>query len=247
VSDAARKPDRQYNPDEVAGILQRAIARQATIDNPLSHDDLASTAREMGVTEEQLEAAIVDELVAREVNADLVARQADAKRKLRSSGAFLGVVALFFALLNLLTGGGIWFHYVVASVGLAVGLQGVRAYFPLPDEKLEKRTRERLVAELAERKRVDEDPMERGARALGASLKAALGSLLENAGEGIREIASDLTGKPVETPPAARPRVAQPQRVAKPPSAEPKRVDVGETDAGEDDDVPPAQRWRRLR
>lgn len=208
-------PPKRYTNDEVAAILRRAIERQSS-SGEMTHDELVATAREIGVSPEDLEGAIVEEEIEREVRSDITRERERSKRSFFMNLTSFVVVNALLAAMNLYVGGAIWFPFVLAGWAFVVAMQAARVFFPKQhDPEVERAVRERVAAEVRAR-HVKEDPLAHGARELGDAVKGAVGVLLKSASEGLREIAHDLAAPP-EVPEPPRARVAEepkPKRVA---------------------------------
>lgn len=243
----AEERERTYTSDQVAAILSRAIDRQSAAGS-ITHKDLAETAREMGVSPEHLEEAIVDEEVDRTLR-----EEREAKRRKRVRGFWMGlatyvVTNAFLIAINLMAEGVLWFPWVLFGWGLMLALQGLRAFTPKEDPAETDRRRAHLKAKLlAERRRREGGSIERGARAFGDAVTQAFGSLLESAGEGLREIAEEIAGPPrapeKDRPAAEAPRVRVPSD-----AADPTRHRVATPGEAEEalEDEEPARRAKKL-
>ncbi|MFT3766414.1 MAG: 2TM domain-containing protein [Minicystis sp.] len=118
-----------YTNEEVASILTRALDRQHE-GGRLSHDELLETAREIGVTTLEIEAAVADEVKAR---AELMvleeARQRAARRFLRHLATFVVVSAALVVIDVQATGGRFW-YFAVLAWGIGVGVHALKTFLP---------------------------------------------------------------------------------------------------------------------
>src|SRR5262249_37003342 len=162
-------PGRRYTNDEVEGILRRALERQSA-SGSMTHEELVETAREVGVSPEDLEASIVDEEIEREVRGGRELRRTKARRAFFAHVAGYIVANAFLTAMNPYIGGAIWFPIVLLGWGFAVALQGLRVFFPKDDKEAERAVRERIAAEVRARRAPPEDPLGRSARELGSAV-----------------------------------------------------------------------------
>jgi hypothetical protein len=123
-------PPRRYTSEEAAAILSRALDLQNGEGGRISHDELLETAREIGVTTDELEAAVVDAVKARAEQLVLEEKRARALRNfLRHMAAFAVVNAFAFVIDKKLTGG-TWFYWVGLAWGVALAVHAMRTFVP---------------------------------------------------------------------------------------------------------------------
>jgi hypothetical protein len=123
-------PPRRYTNEEAAAILSRALDRQNGEGGRISHDELLETAREIGVTTDELEAAVVDEVKARAEQLVREEQRARAVRGfLRHVGAF-GVGNAALCLIDKRFTGGTWFYWVGLAWAIALALHAARTFLP---------------------------------------------------------------------------------------------------------------------
>jgi 2TM domain len=123
-------PPRRYTNEEAAAILSRALDRQNGEGGRISHDELLETAREIGVTTDELEAAVIDEVRAR---AEQLVREEQRARTvrgfLRHVGAF-GVGNAALCLIDKRFTGGTWFYWVGLAWAIALALHAAKTFLP---------------------------------------------------------------------------------------------------------------------
>jgi 2TM domain len=123
-------PPRRYTSEEAAAILSRALDRQNGEGGRISHDELLETAREIGVTTDELEAAVVDEVRARAERLVLEELRARALRNfVRHVAVFVVVNAFAFVIDKKLTGG-TWFYWVGLASGVALAVHAALTFVP---------------------------------------------------------------------------------------------------------------------
>jgi uncharacterized membrane protein (DUF2068 family) len=125
-----QKPLRQYTTEEAASIITRVLDRQNGEGGRISHDELLETARDIGVTTLELEAAVVEEA---KLRAAQLVREEQRERALRLWIRHLVVYvvlgAFCFVLAVRVTGGDFYF-WVLLVWGLIVALHAVRVFLP---------------------------------------------------------------------------------------------------------------------
>ncbi len=135
------KSSRDYTNEEAASIITRALDRQNGEGGRISHDELLETAREIGVTTLELEAAVVEET---RLRAEMLVREEERQRALRlllQHGVFYVVGSAFCFVIDTRFVGGGWYVWVWLGWGLAVALHAIRALLPNDvDRKLAART-----------------------------------------------------------------------------------------------------------
>jgi hypothetical protein len=123
-------PPRRYTKEEAAAILTRVLDRQNGEGGRISHDELLETAREIGVTTDELEAAVIDEVRARAELLVIEERRARALRAfLRHGAVFLVANAFAFVIDKKLTGG-TWFYWVGLAWAVALAVHAYLTFAP---------------------------------------------------------------------------------------------------------------------
>lgn len=168
-----------YSRDEVKAIIERAIDAQTRRSDDVSHDELLSIGRELGLSGEALEAAASSVRASRELDA----ARAEVRARER-----LGFIAhlISFALVNvgaivtwLVAGGAPWFLAVLIPWGIGLAYHADVVFWP--DAQRFERTvrrqveRERRVAERRARK----EALDKVKRELGAGVAQALTSVAD--------------------------------------------------------------------
>jgi 2TM domain len=123
-------PRRQYTSEEAASIITRVLERQNGEGGRISHDELLETARDIGVTTLELEAAVVEET---KLRAEMIVREEQRERALRRllrHVAAYVVAGAFCFVLGVRVTGGVWYFYVLLGWGLAVALHAARVLVP---------------------------------------------------------------------------------------------------------------------
>jgi hypothetical protein len=124
------KPLRQYTTEEAASIITRVLDRQNGEGGRISHDELLETARDIGVTTLELEAAVVEEA---KLRAERLVREEQRERALRLWIRHLVVyvvVGAFCFVLDVRVTGGVFYFWVLLVWGLMVALHAVRVFLP---------------------------------------------------------------------------------------------------------------------
>jgi hypothetical protein len=121
---------RQYTNEEAASIITRVLERQNGEGGRISHDELLETAREIGITTLEIEAAVVEET---RIRAERILREEErqkaARLLLRHLAAYVVVGAFCFVLGARITGG-VWYLWVLLVWGLAVAAHALRTILP---------------------------------------------------------------------------------------------------------------------
>lgn len=140
---------RRYTAEELETIVRRALERQGTGDG-FDHGALVEAGRDIGVSAEEMEVA------AAEVALERDRRRWEEAARARRRGRFwsrLSVFVVFHAglfVIDALTGGGWWFHWVLLGTGFPMALDALRLYRPLTEREVE---RERRREEREQRRR----------------------------------------------------------------------------------------------
>jgi 2TM domain-containing protein len=149
-----------YSSDDVQAILGRALERQqARGEGELTYEDLVAIGRDVGLGEAAIAAAAREHEREGDVDAELARRLRRARTGLLSHTASFAIVNAFLVLVNLLTGGPMWWVWPFAGwgVGLAFHLLAIAT---ADREKV----RERARAALERRRREGERRREKAAR-----------------------------------------------------------------------------------
>ncbi|MFN8359034.1 MAG: 2TM domain-containing protein [Candidatus Kapaibacterium sp.] len=126
----------KYTSEQMEQILKNAIKKQGTKGN-ISHDDLVSTARELGINEHDLEEAIRDYIEGISPLEEAKNEwRLNKKRKFYSHLRTYLVVNAFFVAVSLMTGGN-WFIWPMLGWGLGLALDALGTFMP-SDEDLER-------------------------------------------------------------------------------------------------------------
>jgi len=123
------KTRREYSTDEAGVIMRLALERQGP-EGRISHDELLETAREIGVSAEDIEEAVAEEARIRQAKAEIVTRRRQLKRQfIANLVAFVVVNAALF-IVDRLTTGGTWFYWPLLVWGVAVAVHAAVLLFP---------------------------------------------------------------------------------------------------------------------
>lgn len=121
-----------YTKEEVASILTRALDSQHE-GGRISHDELLETAREIGMTTLEIEAAVADEVRARAARMVIEEEQQHAVRRFLKHLITFVVTSVLVVVIDVRTTGGAWWYFAVAGWGLAVAVHAARAFLPKKD------------------------------------------------------------------------------------------------------------------
>ena len=124
-------PPRRYTSEEAAAILSRALDRQNGEGGRISHDELLETAREIGVTTDELEAAVIDEVEARAERLVLEEQRARAVRGFLRHMAAFGVVNAVLCVIDKRLTGGTWFYWVGLAWAVVLAVHAAKTFLPL--------------------------------------------------------------------------------------------------------------------
>ena len=119
-----------YTNEEVASILTRALDRQHD-GGRISHDELLETAREIGVTTLEIEAAVTAEVKARAERLVLEEQRARAIRRFAQHLALFVVANALLAVIDLKLTGGVFFYWIGLVWGAGLVVHGARALAPI--------------------------------------------------------------------------------------------------------------------
>ena len=118
-----------YTKAEVASILTRALDPQHE-GGRISHDELLETAREIGMTTLEIEAAVAEEVRVRAAQMALDEERERAVRGFLKHLITFGVASVLVVVIDLRATGGTWWYFAVAGWGLAVGVHAGRTFLP---------------------------------------------------------------------------------------------------------------------
>ena len=122
-----------YAPEEVESILGRSLDRRPD-GGRVSHDELLETARELGMTTLEVEAAITAQVQIRAAQIEREeARQRGITRLLLHFAVFAAACAVFYVVDTRFTGG-VWYPWAALAWGLAVAVHAARTFAQKPTE-----------------------------------------------------------------------------------------------------------------
>jgi Flp pilus assembly protein TadB len=121
------KTPRTYSKEEVASILSRGLDLQHE-GGRISHDELLETAREIGMTTLEIEAAVADEARQRAERMVLEEQQERAVRGFLKHLIMFVVVSVLVVVIAVRLTGGAWYFVGVAAWALAVAVHGARTF-----------------------------------------------------------------------------------------------------------------------
>jgi 2TM domain len=122
------KSRREYSTGEVEAIVRIALERQGT-EGRISHDELLETAREIGVSAEDIEEAVAEEARIREEMAQIEADRQRARRLFVANLVAFVVVNAALFVVDRMTSGGTWFYFPLIAWGVAVAIHAVLLIF----------------------------------------------------------------------------------------------------------------------
>ncbi len=124
------KPSREYTNEEAASIITRVLDRQNGEGGRISHDECLETAREIGVTTLELEAAVTEEVRLRAQKLVREEEQQRALRKLLTHAVLFVVGSALCFVIDVRFTGGVWYPYVLLAWLLGVALHAIRVLMP---------------------------------------------------------------------------------------------------------------------
>lgn len=137
---------RKYSREEVQAILARALESAHEQGDELSHEDLLSVARELGVSASAIEDAAANIDVELAVKRDVDERIRGRRRGFVSHLIPFIMVNALIASLNFMLGGPLWFLFPLLFWGIGLVFHARAAF--LPDRPaLERRSRKRIERE----------------------------------------------------------------------------------------------------
>lgn len=122
------KTRREYSTGEVEAIVRIALERQGT-EGRISHDELLETAREIGVSAEDIEEAVAEEARIREAKASIEASRQQSKQLFIANLVSFVVVNAALFVVDRVTTGGTWFYWPLIAWGVAVAIHAVLLIF----------------------------------------------------------------------------------------------------------------------
>lgn len=216
----------RYSREEVQAIVARAL--RAPSADAVTHDELLSIGRELGIDPGALEAA------AREASEESALREAieterrEARRGLVAHAIPFVLVNAALALTNLLVGGAPWFLWSLFGWGIGMLFHARAVFFPDPVAQ-ERRARRRLARE---RERAEREAQRRavreGAKQLGAAVEQAVPEILGAVAQAIDRSVQE--SRRANAPPRDGVRID----VAPPPTTEADRGEGEEAGAARD-------------
>lgn len=179
---------RKYSREEVQAILARALDSAHEQGDDLSHEDLLSVARELGVSESAIQEAAANIDVELAVKRDVDERIRGRRRGFVSHLIPFIMVNAVLASLNFMIGGPLWFLFPLLLWGIGLVFHARAAF--LPDRKaLEKRSRKHVERE-REREARRNRRKERGTGEIEAAVQdvvaSAIGAVADAISEGRR-------------------------------------------------------------
>jgi len=131
------KARREYSTGEVGEIVRIALERQGS-EGRISHDELLETAREIGVTAEDIEEAVAEEARIREARAAIEARRRLSRQWFVADlvAYFVVNIAIFFV--DRAVTGGEWFVFPLIFWGIALAIHAVFVMFAKQDDEAQK-------------------------------------------------------------------------------------------------------------
>jgi len=155
---------RSYSREEVQAILGRALEQQSLQHgDALSHAELLAIGRDLGVPEGAIESAanaVGDELA---VTKEVAAGVRRARRGLSKHLLSFVLVNALLLVINLTTGGPLWFPWSVLGWGIGLVFHAKSAFWPDRD-KLVSRARRRLEREHKRERKEERQPSVRVAQ-----------------------------------------------------------------------------------
>jgi hypothetical protein len=137
-------PQRTYSNEEMERILQRALEKRA---GAMSHQQLVEVAKELGLSEHDIERAVVEES---ERGGYERAKQAWLQRQkskfYEHLASYVGVNAFLFAINWFTSPNHLWFIYPLCGWGLGLAMDAVGTFFP-NEKDIDKAVRKTLRKE----------------------------------------------------------------------------------------------------
>lgn len=121
------KNPQTYTKEEVVSILSRGLDRNHE-GGRISHDELLETAREIGMTTLEIEAAVADEVRKRAERMALEEQQKRAVRGFLKHAIAFVVTSVLLVIVDVRLTGGVWWYFAIGAWGLGVGAHAVRVF-----------------------------------------------------------------------------------------------------------------------
>jgi hypothetical protein len=125
------KTRREYSTGEVEAIVRIALERQGT-EGRISHDELLETAREIGVSAEDIEEAVAEEARIREAKAEIESSRQRSRQLFIANLVSFAVVNAALFVVDRAISGGTWFYWPLIAWGVAVAIHAVLLIFAAP-------------------------------------------------------------------------------------------------------------------
>jgi 2TM domain len=122
------KVRREYSTGEVGEIVRIALERQGS-EGRISHDELLETAREIGVTAEDIEEAVAEEARIREARAAIEARRKLAQQWFVADLVAYVVINGAIVIVDRAVSGGRWFVFPLIIWGIVLAIHAVFMVF----------------------------------------------------------------------------------------------------------------------
>ncbi len=220
----------RFSDDDVREILQRAIDRSTSRGDSTGQAELVEIAAELGVSQEDVSAAIADVSQARELTREVARIQEQRRRSLASSVITWLLVCGMLLFIDWMTGPDWWVMWPFAIWGFILVLVARRTYFP-DRQRLEAKARaaleKRQKQEERERRRQRQRGFEHG---LEEAFERSVTALVHAAARHVDRVAADSNAPPA----AGRQRVD--------PMSDTRARSVIDDDSG---DLPPQERRQR--
>ncbi|MCC6486482.1 MAG: 2TM domain-containing protein [Candidatus Hydrogenedentes bacterium] len=130
---ADRETEEMYTVEEVESILRRALKRRRD-NGEITYAELAETARELGISNGELEYAIREQAQRGSYEAACEEWKARRKRKFYEHLRAYLIVNGFLFLLDIFVSGGAWFYYCLLGWGIGLAFDASSAFNPNPAE-----------------------------------------------------------------------------------------------------------------
>lgn len=145
----------RYSPEQVQAILERAIKQRGGSDvTGITHTELLETARELDISDADLESAIADyeENYTME-EARTMWKQRRKQKFFEHLRAYL-IVNSMLAIFDLLFSGGSWFYWPLFGWGIGLGFDFAEAFYP-KEKDIERGAQRMLRKQQKDRKRLE--------------------------------------------------------------------------------------------
>lgn len=156
-----QRQEEHFTQDAVSAIIRRALPKSKG--NTVSYQDMLETAEELGIDRESLEAAISEHRAAEDRDRLREEWHEKSREKFRSEILSYVGVSIFLSVIDFLTEGGPWCHWVVLIWGAGLIGYAFEVYFP-DREKLESKLDEMQKEQANETQPQSADAGELGSR-----------------------------------------------------------------------------------